>query len=200
MRGKRLRRRLAALTTLFIFTVLFLSWLPFSQDSKGQDPKKKGRKPRPEDTAVQMSSDVVQLQINLGLKDKKGQPWTGSIQVANGKLQSLKIQAGGKATTKGNTFKGASFTQKKKPKKMVRPKLFLTVTDAQPDTKITVNSNNGMFEFTLAEVPDNKIKKLWQGQASVQVDPAAVLLTGSYAEEDYPAMVHGEADSQVWLV
>ena len=199
MLGKRSRKIVAAAFTGCIFTALLLSWCPFDENSAGQQQQKTKRKPRPEDQPVAMSTDSVQLQLVMGLKDKKGQTWSGNVTVENGKLRSMDIKAGGKAKVTGTSYIGSSFKKKKGQPKFVRPKLTMVIDKVNPETKVTVNTKNGVVQFTLADLPTDKIKKFLEGQVSVKQQPGAIRLTSSYADDDYPAMAKGNK-GDVWLV
>jgi hypothetical protein len=194
------RQRLAGGVTLVIFVGLVLLWRPLAQDTQGQVDKKQVRTPDRPTQPIAMSSDLHQIRLALGLKDKMPTDWDGEVQVSAGKVTAVDVVQGNpKASVSKRNFKVRTFKAKPKqmPNKLTRPVLQVTV-DAPLSAKLTIKTAKGNFSFALKDVPTDEPEFFLQDQVSVLRQAGAVELTGKDTEDDYPAMARGKKGT-VWL-
>jgi hypothetical protein len=197
MSPKWLRNGLAGLSTVLILAFALLFGKVLSPGWSGQQRDTAGR--RASEKPVAMSSNLVQLEIALGLKDQEPTAWNGTIVPSRGKVQLLRaINGNAKSKIDGSSFKVKTTQKKKKAKALVRPVLRV-VLDMPPDAEVTVKTAHGNFRFTPASLPLAGKRAFLDGQAAVERLDAAVRLTGPETEDDYPALARGQGDT-AWLV
>ncbi len=183
----------ASLLTFAIFAFVLLLRFTYMEESTAQTPEPGG-------SPVAMPSQLEAVLISLGLKDETTTVWTGEVRVSNGKIVSLDIVQGNpKGSIKGGKFDLKSVIAKKMAKKdgITRPILRATL-DAPPTARISISTNHGDFDVSLADLPAGTSKKFLQGSASVEREEAALRLTSGGFEFDYPAFAK-DANGDLWL-
>jgi hypothetical protein len=147
-----------------------------------------------------MPSNLVDLEVELGIKDIEPTVWDGDVQVSEGRVAAIEIVRGGpRARARDNHFYCRS-TRRMAPKKgpgIVGPIIRVNL-EANSSTTVTIVSAQGRFAFAIADVPIGGVKHFLGGRVSVERDSAAVRLTGPDTEDDYPAMANGP-DGTIWL-
>jgi hypothetical protein len=186
---------------LFVLTMLVFSGAVLLSARWGEEASGFAQTPAPgDDSAVTMPANLASFLINLGADDKKAGTWDGDVTVSDGKLTALEIvQGGAKSSVKDSKFGVTSETAKKKKKKagLVQPILRVSV-DAPAQAKITVTTNQGNFDFAVADIAAGASKEFLGGRATVEREEAAVRITGDTFEDDYPAMARAP-DGKLWL-
>jgi hypothetical protein len=194
MSRSRVRRGVAGMTAAVILLVVVVL-LRFSQGGTSAD--EKPARARPEAKPIAMPVNLAAFQINMGLKDTKPTVWDGDVKLSEGRIISLEIIKGHpKATVNGNRFVLKTILQKKKDV-LVRPVLRVSA-DAPPSARVTVNTAQGQFTFTLAKLAEPGTRTFLDGQVSVERQDGAVRLTSGPTEDDYPALARGP-DGTLWL-
>ncbi len=190
-----LRRSVAGAITLGVLIVAIVGFRPTPQAETQEKP---ARKPRAEGKAIAMPSNLVGLEIRLGLKDKEGTPWGGQVTVSEGRILDFTIAGGGPmASVTGTRFTGRTVLQKMQAMALVTPRLQLNL-DSPPTAVVTLTTPKGKVEFKLADVADAKEKKYLDDQVSVAYQDGAVRLTGKETEDDYPALARAP-DGTAWM-
>ena len=177
--------------------------------------------------AIAMPADLIGLEIALGLKDSVATEWEGDVKVSTGRVVAIEIDRSGpnaevegahfsvgtakaknsakkqakakknaeKAAAKKNAEKAAA----KKAAQLARLAPVLRVTlQAPADATVTVTTRQGDFTVKLADLDRSHARTVLDGQASVLRQDAAIRLTGSETEDDFPAIAKGP-DGSIWL-
>jgi hypothetical protein len=147
-----------------------------------------------------MTSNLIGLEINLGLKDQQPTPWDGEVMLSEGRVREMEIIQGGGPNDKveGNRYTARTIERMMMQQRvLIRPALRVTV-EAPPAARITLQTKQGKAEFALAALPNDVAKKFLDGQISIERQDAPVRLTGKETEDDYPVMAAGR-DGTIWL-
>ncbi|MBX6312763.1 MAG: hypothetical protein IRY99_07585, partial [Isosphaeraceae bacterium] len=153
--------------------------------------------------AIPMPPGLVGLEVALGRKDTMRREWEGDIKVSEGRVVEIAVvRAGPGAQIKGSRFQVESTKQAAKKKKkqaggVMGPILRVTL-DAPPTAQVTITTNQGAASFALADLTRGQPKEFLDGAVSVERQPAAVRLTGTATEDDFPALAKG-SDGSYWL-
>jgi hypothetical protein len=176
---------------------------------------------------VAQPADLIGLEIALGLKDSAPTEWEGDIKVSTGRVVAVEIERSGpNAEVEGTHFSIGTAKAKASAKKQalakkkqqalakknqekaaakkaaqqarLAPVLRVTL-QAPADAIVTVATAQGEFAVKLADLDRGRPRAVLDGQGSVSRQDAAVRLTGSSTEDDYPVMAKGP-DGSIWLV
>ena len=144
--------------------------------------------------AVAMPTGLVGLEITLGIKDQTRTEWEGEVSVSEGRIAGLDIVRatpdstvdGGRfkvATAKKAANKKAANKKKAAAKKKAQPggltpSVIHANLDAPATATVTVRTAKGTFAFKPAELSPAGPKLFLDGEASVELQEAAVRLTG----------------------
>jgi hypothetical protein len=188
-----LRRSVAGLATVAVFSLLFVTLGP-SQD-KDKPPKRE----RPAGKPIAMPANLVGLEIYLGLKDDKVTAWNGTVESSEGRVLEVEILRGNpKAKADGNRFTVSSVSRMQQKKTVVDGPILHVGLDAPPTATVTVSTEQGKFNFAVSDLAIGSPKTFLDGQASAERSDGAIRLTGRETEDDYPALAKA-ADGTVWL-
>jgi len=193
--GARVVSGSVALLAMLICLSLLVAGGSSQQPKRAQTPTQAAGTPLPEGKPIPMPKNRIGVEIALGLKDEEPTPWGGTVQVSEGRVESLEIVGGGpNAGVQGNRYNGRSI---RRQQAIVGPKLHVSL-DAPPTATVTVKTRQGEFQFALADIISGAAKKFLDGRAAVERQEAAVRLTGPETEDDYPALAKGK-DGTIWL-
>lgn len=188
---------LAGLVTAIVFGSLLISLGPGGQESAGVQTTPAQRKTNAK--PIPMSGRLAAFEMFLGLKDESPRQWDGAIKVSEGTVSNLQIQRGGaKARVEGARFFGRTVRRMQQMKEVIVPPIVQVSLDAPLTAKVTVTTANGEFSFVLKDLANAKVQTFLDGQASVERQEGALLLTGKETEDDFPAMTRGP-DGTIWL-
>ena len=158
-------------------------------------PPKPPRKRPPDRGPLAMKTDLISLEISLGLKDKEQVLWQGAVQLSEGRVAQLELMRGGvKSKIDGANF---AVLARRQMKNLLPPMLRATL-DAPPGATVTVKTNFGAFSVKLADLPIGAPRSFLDGQAEIERQAAALRLTGPQTEDDFPALAKGP-DGTIWL-
>jgi hypothetical protein len=186
---------LLATVLLAVYLLAFGLSQPSESGQAAPQPPSAGREAgRP----IPMLTNVVALEISLGLKDQKPTAWDGEVQISTGRITNVAIVRGGpKPTVEGSRFSVRSVLQMMGKQPPLGPIIRVNV-DAPPTATVTVKTKQGQFAFTLAEVTSDTPKAHLDGQVTVERQEAVTRLTGPATEDDFPALANGR-DGTIWL-
>jgi hypothetical protein len=193
-RGRR-RVWIAGAATVGVLVLAVLAVGPAGQvaEQPGTGKARPAAKPTP------MSANLIGLEIALGLKDERRTDWSGSVQVAEGRVHEMTmVRKLPDAAVDGNRFTGHTVRRMQMMQPVMIQPVLRVLLDAPASAKVTVKTAQGQFEFTPADLTIDVPKKLLDDQVSVERQYAPVLLTGKETEDDYPAMAKGP-DGIAWL-
>jgi hypothetical protein len=196
MTGARLFSSGAGLLTILLLLAAVLAGGPSSKLEQSQPPSPLAPTRTRPSHPIPMPANPVDVQLALGLKDEEPTRWGGMIQISEGRIVSLQVQGPPNAKVTGGRFTARSFFPINQAT-LVRPKLHVSL-DAPPTAIVTVKTQQGEFQFTLADLASGTSKSFLDGRVSVQREEGALRLTGPETEDDYPVMAKGP-DGTVWL-
>ncbi|MEW6357380.1 MAG: hypothetical protein AB1696_13705 [Planctomycetota bacterium] len=147
---------------------------------------------------VEMETGTVQVSISFRPIEKTETAWDGSASVSPGEIKKIEIVAAAFGNqVEGNTWKaltpksypmfGYLQLQKGKPVqiRVVDTGVILTLANTQADSKVSVTTVNGNFEFALSDVQYGDTKRFLNGNAVVNRIPTPTLLVSAPTEDDY---------------
>jgi hypothetical protein len=160
---------------------------------------------------VAMPRELIGLEIVLGLNGAEETRWEGDIQVSEGRVLELDtVRATPNSRIDGTHFavgvpKAQAAAKKKKKQAVAKKKQGLAALaivrvtlDAPARAQVTVKTGKGAFTFAPEELTIGGRKTFLDGEVSVERQAAALRLTSSTTEDDFPVAVKG-ADGSVWL-
>jgi hypothetical protein len=156
-------------------------------------------KERPVSAPVAMPTNLVGLEIRLGLSDTKPTAWDGEIQLSEGRVSEIKVAGGGpKPSVDGPRFKTRSIEVPSSPKPyMARPSLQIML-DAPGTATLTLKTEQGTVTARLADLVPGVQTRFLNDRITIERQDGAVRLTGPETEDDFPALAKGP-DGYVWL-
>ncbi|MGE3805026.1 MAG: hypothetical protein AB7K24_10175 [Gemmataceae bacterium] len=180
------------------FFVAFVALNPFGLGGAEEDPPRERAERKP----VPMPTNIVGLEIELGLNDKMASDWDGEIEISEGKVRSIEVLRGGaKKKTPLPGFVARSVkpkaTANNKNPRIVGPVLRVGL-EGPPTATVTINTKQGKFSFRPADLKPGEIAKHLDGQAEVERQVASIRLTTPDTEDGYPALAHAK-DGNIWL-
>jgi hypothetical protein len=200
MTRARVRGGIAGLAAVVLVTLVALAARgPSPQAPAGASADEPAPKARPAEKPIAMTSGLIGLEILLGLKDKEPTRWDGTVEVSEGKVALLEVQRPPNGGADGASFHVRTNVRRPQGQPPVTVHAVLRVNLAAPPTSIvTVNTEQGKFSFSPADLADGRVKEYLDGRASVERQDPATRLTGRQTEDDYPVMARGR-DGRVWL-
>jgi hypothetical protein len=150
-----------------------------------------------------LASDVG-VRIRFGLTDKTPQKWDGTVSVAPGKIERLDgwrfegpDQAQGTGGWKASS-RSLTVRRTNNPKKAGKGKggnaniadngVILLLTEVTEGSVVKVKTEQGDFEFTLADIAYGKFVEKLKGAVDIERVAASRPLTKGRTDEDYPAL------------
>ena len=204
---KRSRVKQLAVVVTATLAVAMMAVISSSSPHEQDDPPAKGvgRAPGPKrNDPVAMPPGLIGLEIALGLNDNRRTDWGGELTVSEGRVLSIDvIRSAPDATISGARFKVASkkkaAAKKKKNQEVVviGPILHASL-DAPENATITVRTAHGSFSLKPSELTLGQRKLFLDGDVAVTRQDAALRLTGSGTEDDFPVAARA-ADGSIWL-
>jgi hypothetical protein len=195
MSRSRVTGGVAGLAATVVLVLVVLAVGPSPQGEPGQAAQQALQRERPQERPIAMATNVVGLEVALGLKDQQPTQWDGEVQVSQGRVREIEIQRSGpNAKVDGSRFTASSV---RRMKTVVGPILRLNL-EAPLTATVTVKTARGEFAVALADLPSGGPRTFLNGQASAERNEAAVRLTGRDTEDDYPALARGSGDT-AWL-
>ena len=148
----------------------------------------------------------VGVRVIFGLGDLEAAKWDGSATARGAEIKLVepwRFEDGDTITGTSwhavthpiRLFGGANANQPKPP--MVANGVILTLSDA-PGAEVDLNTAQGNFTVPLRDIPYGKSIKALNGRVMVDRIPAAVQLTNSPEEQDYPAACVDKSGN-VWI-
>src|SRR5262249_52576217 len=142
-----------------------------------------------------MPTNLVGLEVRLGVKDTEPTPWGGEVELSEGKLLSMSVRRGGaNARVDGARFTARSVRQQQ----AVNGPILRINLDAPLSTTVTVKTQQGNLSVKLADLPPGTRKPYLDGGATVEREEGALRLTGRKPEAPPPARAGGPA-GPFWL-
>ncbi len=162
-------------------------------------------------------ADEVGVRIRFGLEDKSPTKWAGSVQVSPGRVTHLsgwRFTAGDVVNGEGASGDGAngdaSWTASTHPVAQVgrgnNPKkaaanaakrdgaqpmndngVLVSFADVTGDSRVTVKTAQGDFDFAFSEIPYGHVLEKLDGAVEVERTGTARQLTTGRTDDDYPA-------------
>ncbi|MFQ5810907.1 MAG: TolB family protein, partial [Armatimonadota bacterium] len=145
--------------------------------------------------ALGQTSDAVSLRLTLGLKDKEPTDWSGRMTVARGRV--LRVDAGAPADEQAKPGTWTVRSRRQRQRGAVQPAQVLVTLAAAQQAKVRVETPQGTFSFTLAEVKSGSAIALLDGAVQVERMPFFAAIVTDPTEDDFPACATG-ADGAVW--
>ena len=145
----------------------------------------------------------VGIRIRLGVKDKKNTVWSGSAEVAPGKIDQVsgwrfqfsdKVEGTSwKAETRSLTVRKSNNPQKGGRKKdadepMADNGVILRLLDVTDESVVSVKTANGNFEFALRDVPYGASVEKLDGAVEVERTGATTPITSERTDDDFPGI------------
>ena len=199
-------RRLSALLILALAAAAVIrfgsEWLPFAGKQA------QASSPAP---AFEPSQLPLTVKVSLGLKDAELRDWNGIAHLNRGdfhRIQGWNFNEEGsevvqepkiawRVRTKRPdvdtswTVKGLGNSRPHYGFKLTRPVGVWLQLDSLPGARMDVNTVQGDFQVDLDQLPDTGPAWFLDGTASVERSPAALPVSRSSGEEDYPSVVVG---------
>ena len=198
MTRARVRGGMAALASVGVFGWLVLVMGPAPKGTSEAPADPTPQRARPPGKPILMATDLVGLEITLGLKEQKRTPWDGEIRVSDGKVLSVDVVRGAAdSRVDGNRFFVHTFRQGPMQQVFTAPVIRVTLESPATAT-VTVETKQGKFTLVPADLPEEKPQMFLEGRASVERQAAPVRLTGCETEDDFPVLARG-ADGVIWL-
>ena len=159
------------------------------------------------------------LLIQLGLGDKEGTPWGGSVKVSAGEVQGVsgwrfaaQDKALGKDSWQAQTRPVAVQGRANNPKKLGMAKraqqnlgpiaengVYVRLHDVKDDTEVQVSTKQGDFSFKLGDVKDGEPLDLLDNRVAVtRTAVTGRQISTERTEDDYPAIAIGQ-DTTLYL-
>jgi hypothetical protein len=198
MTSSRRWSSLAAVAAVVVFVVVAVtgSQAPKEAEKPADRPAKKLR---PAVKPLPMPARMVALEIILGQKDTKPTNWNGTIEASEGRVLDVEVlKAAARTTTEGGRFRANSVSRKQNMRQVIVPPRLHVRLDAPESATIRVATDNGKFDFKLADLTPGVAKHFLEQQVSVEREEGSLRLTGPETEDDYPVMARGK-DGVVWL-
>jgi hypothetical protein len=146
----------------------------------------------------------VGVRIRFGLTDKTPKKWDGTVTVAPGKIERLdgwrfeatdQVQAtsGWKASTRPLTVRRSNNPKKAGKGKggnanMADNGIILLLTDVNESSSVKVKTEQGDFDFKLADIGYGKFVEKLDGAVDIERVAASRPLTKGRTDDDYPAL------------
>jgi len=158
-------------------------------------------------TVIDHPTSNVVVKLEFGLRATEPQRWTGQATVEPGSVQAVwgwhfdrpdRVigTSGWDLEARWNSPPDALYRQRSElpgGTKILPNGVYLSV-EAQPGSKVSVNTNRGDFSFTLAELEQRRRIEMLDGNVAASVAPAVRALTrGEASQHDYPAAAMTEA-------
>ena len=158
-------------------------------------------------TVIDHPTANVVVKLEFGLRATEPQRWTGQATVEPGSVQAVwgwhfdrpdRVigTSGWDLEARWNSPPDALYRQRSElpgGTKILPNGVYLSV-EAQPGSKVSVNTNRGDFSFTLAELEQRRRIEMLDGNVAASVAPAVRALTrGEASQHDYPAAAMTEA-------
>ena len=156
---------------------------------------------------VAMAQGPAAVRILLGANSPQPQRWDGSVSAQGGTIASLdpwRFEGADSisgtswkmASRPPRVFNGAQAQNQNRPS--VPNGVIVQLSSANPSTTLKVTTEHGNFEVALSEIPYGAAVRKLDGAAVIDRVPAAVRITETPGEEDYPAAVV-DKNGDVWL-
>jgi hypothetical protein len=212
-RSRALRIGVGLAAALALTSVAVFSSPPHDDEEEAQEAGRRVEGPGPRDSQpVAMPTDLVGLEVRLGLRDAVPSEWTGEVKVSEGRVVGIEVdRSGAGARVEGSRFSVATTKKavvaKKKKKAAAKKKQqqaagigsVLQVTlDAPPTARVTLSTGQGDATFALSDLEVGRPRGYLDGQLSVERLDGAVRLTGRDTEDDFPALARSP-DGALWL-
>ena len=155
---------------------------------------------------------VVSFRIRFGVADTSETAWDGSASVANGDLLRVRDwhprpenEMSGDSGWKLSTHKGVNFRWRpwEKPPPFGPAEYYwapgvIVDVKSSPSTRLDIQTRNGNFSFSPAELPAGRPAAFLEGGVVVDRVPSAELLSTSQHQDDFASMLSGE-NGEVWV-
>jgi hypothetical protein len=150
------------------------------------------------------AADEAGVRIRLGIGDKEPSKWDGTVTVDGGRVTAIhgwRFANGDRVT--GTTGWVASTRRTQQQRRSNQPAraanaqnnapmsdngVILLLADATDGSRITVQTPQGTFTFTLADIPYGKVISRLEGKVDIErVAPAQPLTGSDNTDDDFPA-------------
>ncbi|MEZ5366077.1 MAG: hypothetical protein R2748_28025 [Bryobacterales bacterium] len=157
------------------------------------------------------AQESISFLVRMGLTDPAPRSWDGSVSAVAGKVTGLRSWRprgadrieGTKwslATTKGQKFKYRNWEPEPSspvPDYVYTPGLFMTV-EGGPDTRLTLNTDQGAVSFRVGDVPVGERKLYLNAAVSVERAAGAESVSGDGYENGFADVV-GDGKAGWWV-
>jgi hypothetical protein len=159
-----------------------------------------------------LSAEEVGIRVRLGVNDKTNTVWSGSAEVAPGKIESVSgwrfqfsdavVGNSWTAETRTLTIRRGSKGKKGEKKKnasepMADNGVILHLLDVTEDSVVKIKTPKGDLEFSLKEVPYGKILEKLDGAVDIERTAATGAISSEHTDDDFPS-VAVQADGTVY--
>lgn len=154
--------------------------------------------------------EAVSYRLLFGIADTSTTRWDGSVRVQGGTVRSIQgwrfadsdstdNQRSWKLSTRAPVVRGGAkkgaFKKKGGPGGATADNgVVVTATLQDPKANFQIETPQGNFSFSAAELPFGEAKVVLDGKARVERVPASVRLTDSNEEQDHPALAKAGED------
>jgi hypothetical protein len=199
MTRTRVRGGIAGLAAVVVVTLAALvASGPTRQAPAGAQAQEPPPRKRPAAKPIPMATDLIGLEVLLGLKDREATRWDGEVKVSEGNVALLEVQRPPNRRVNGAHFRVHSVVRgQQQQRNVVHPVLRINLA-APPTATVTIDTEQGSFSFTPADLADGQARDFLEGRVSVERQDPATRLTGRATEDDFPALARGR-DGRTWL-
>ena len=159
---------------------------------------------QPPQRTVALPQDVQSVRLLFGIRDDDARAWDGSLRVSGGRLTRLRgwrLQGRGRAQRGGWTAKSRPRPGRRNGRRIRRsrgPVGVIAEVRGGPETRISVETQQGSFDFALSDLKATAPTTFLKGGASAQLIPAFRQLTRGPTDDDYPALA-ATKDGGAWV-
>jgi hypothetical protein len=186
------------MAVLLVTLAAVLACWPAREGPAGLQADQPAPRKRPAEKPIPMATDLIGLEMELGLKDESPTKWDGQIEVSEGKVALLEAVRPPNAGASGARFHARSVQRMMMQQQTIVHPIFRCSLAAPASATVTVTTEQGKFSFSPADLAGGGTAEYLGGRVSVERQDPAVRLTGRDTEDDYPVLARG-ADGRCWL-
>jgi hypothetical protein len=155
--------------------------------------------------------DTITFRVLLGVGDTAPTNWDGSVKVTGGEVASIQgwrflqndssdYKSSWKASTRHLPPANAAQQKKGQQGPILENGVLIAATLTSPQAHFEIQTPQGPFAFTAAEIPLGESKSFLDGRVVVDRIPSSIQLTTSAEEQDFPAIASSGDDVYVAYV
>ncbi len=158
-----------------------------------------------------LAADPVGLRIRFGIGDRQSLPWDGTIEVSEGKIEALdgwrfqqtdevidtkswkaQTRRGAVRRTNNPARQAAQANANRNQAPVMDNGIVVAIDGTSPQTRVSVKTKQGDFDFSLSEVEVGKVKTALDNRVEIERTASTTAIATTKTDDDFPAMAMGE--------